>query len=206
MQIWSTRTHDNETKRNFTSKEQVAETIRKPAGTEFEVLISTMKFAQFMKTMKKLCLKILKFLKKPQPRIHGFQKTQSKPKLRSSQKKRLIMFCHKFRTRSKEGLMFPLWTKLKKKSHCHPRRMTMVNNSLEPQETSLLKPHSDNITAVINNVCVFICTRAFVCALNRPFPSSLLPLFQNESKCETFHMKMSFTHKSIQMQIILIFI
>ena len=37
MQIWSTRTHDNETKCNFTSKEQVAETIRKPAGTEFEV-------------------------------------------------------------------------------------------------------------------------------------------------------------------------
>ena len=42
--------------------------------------------------------------------------------------------------------------------------------------------------------------------LNRPFPSCLLPLFQNESKCETFHMKMSFTHKSIRMQIILIFI
>ena len=41
---------------------------------------------------------------------------------------------------------------------------------------------------------------------NRPFPSSFLPLFQNESKCETFHMKMSFTHKSIRMQIILIFI
>ena len=41
---------------------------------------------------------------------------------------------------------------------------------------------------------------------NRPFPSCLLPLFQNESKCETFHMKMSFTHKSIRMQIILIFI
>ena len=41
---------------------------------------------------------------------------------------------------------------------------------------------------------------------NWPFPSSLLPLFQNESKCETFHMKMSFTYKSIRMQIILIFI
>ena len=26
---------------------------------------------------------------------------------------------------------------------------------------------------------------------NRPFPSSPSPLFQNESKCETFHMKMS---------------
>ena len=27
--------------------------------------------------------------------------------------------------------------------------------------------------------------------VNRPFPSSLVPLFQSESKCETFHMKMS---------------
>ena len=27
--------------------------------------------------------------------------------------------------------------------------------------------------------------------VDRPFPSSLVPLFQNESKCETFHMKMS---------------
>ena len=27
---------------------------------------------------------------------------------------------------------------------------------------------------------------------NRPFPSCLLPLFQNESKCKTFHTKMSF--------------
>ena len=26
---------------------------------------------------------------------------------------------------------------------------------------------------------------------NRPFPSSLVPLFQNEFKCETIHMKMS---------------
>ena len=26
---------------------------------------------------------------------------------------------------------------------------------------------------------------------NRPFPSSLVPLFQSESKCETFHMKMT---------------
>ena len=41
---------------------------------------------------------------------------------------------------------------------------------------------------------------------NTPFPSCLLPLFQNESKCETFHIKISFSHKSIQMQIKLIFI
>ena len=38
--------------------------------------------------------------------------------------------------------------------------------------------------------------------ISEPFPSSLVPLFQNESKCETFHMKMSsacsfiFMHKS----------
>ena len=35
----------------------------------------------------------------------------------------------------------------------------------------------------------------------RPFPSSLVPLFQNESKCETFHMKMSFACSFIFMQI-----
>ena len=29
------------------------------------------------------------------------------------------------------------------------------------------------------------------CFSNRPFPSSLVPLFQSESKCKTFHMKMS---------------
>ena len=36
---------------------------------------------------------------------------------------------------------------------------------------------------------------------NRPFPSSLVPLFQNESKCETFHMKMSSACSFISMQI-----
>ena len=36
---------------------------------------------------------------------------------------------------------------------------------------------------------------------NRPFPSSLVPLFQNESKCETFHMKMSSAYSFIFMQI-----
>ena len=38
------------------------------------------------------------------------------------------------------------------------------------------------------------------------FPSSLLPLFQNESKCETFHMKMSSASSFIFMQIKFIFI
>ena len=41
---------------------------------------------------------------------------------------------------------------------------------------------------------------------NRPFPSSLVPLFQNESKCETFHVKMSSACSFIVMQIKVIFI
>ena len=41
---------------------------------------------------------------------------------------------------------------------------------------------------------------------NRPFPSSLLPLFQSESKCETFHTKMSSTRSFFFMQIKVIFI
>ena len=41
---------------------------------------------------------------------------------------------------------------------------------------------------------------------NRPFPSSLVPLFQSESKCETFHMKMSSACSFFFMQIKVIFI
>ena len=41
---------------------------------------------------------------------------------------------------------------------------------------------------------------------NRPFPSSLVPLFQSESKCETFHMKMSSARSFFFMQIKVIFI
>ena len=41
---------------------------------------------------------------------------------------------------------------------------------------------------------------------NRPFPSSLVPLFQNESKCETIDMKMSPAFSFIFMQIKVIFI
>ena len=41
---------------------------------------------------------------------------------------------------------------------------------------------------------------------NRPFPGSVVSLFQNESKCETFHMKMSSACSFIFMQIKFIFI
>ena len=41
---------------------------------------------------------------------------------------------------------------------------------------------------------------------DRPFPRSLVPLFQNESKCEIFHTKMSSACSFIFMQIKVIFI
>ena len=45
------------------------------------------------------------------------------------------------------------------------------------------------------------------CAVrNKPFPSSLVPLLQNESKCETFYMKMSSACSFISMKIKVIFI
>ena len=40
---------------------------------------------------------------------------------------------------------------------------------------------------------------------NRPFPISLVPLFQNKSKCEAFHMKMISACNIILMQIKVIF-
>ena len=42
--------------------------------------------------------------------------------------------------------------------------------------------------------------------LNRPLPISVVPLYQTESKCETFHIKMSSVRCFIFMQIKVIFI
>ena len=46
----------------------------------------------------------------------------------------------------------------------------------------------------------------FRLSFHRPFPRSLVPLFQNESKYETFHMKMSSAYSFISMQIKVMFI
>ena len=42
--------------------------------------------------------------------------------------------------------------------------------------------------------------------MNRPFPSSLVPLFQSESKCETILMKMTLICKKMKLHAELIFI
>ena len=44
------------------------------------------------------------------------------------------------------------------------------------------------------------------CFDNRPFPSSLVPLFQSESKCETILMKMSLICMKMKLHAELIFI
>ena len=51
---------------------------------------------------------------------------------------------------------------------------------------------------------VLRCERDY--SLNGPFPSYPSPLFQNESTCETIHMKMCSTFTSIFMQVKVIFI
>ena len=55
------------------------------------------------------------------------------------------------------------------------------------------------------NVCLHWGPLSYI-ANKRPFPSSLVPLFQNECKCETFHMKMSSACSFIFMQIKVVFI
>ena len=45
-----------------------------------------------------------------------------------------------------------------------------------------------------------------VCPVNKPFPSWLVPLCQNETSCETIHIKMCSPYRFISMQIKLIFI
>ena len=54
--------------------------------------------------------------------------------------------------------------------------------------------------------CMSMCISQVVPYMNRPFPTSLVPLLQNESKCETFHMKMNSACSFIFMQIKVIFI
>ena len=66
-----------------------------------------------------------------------------------------------------------------------------------------MKPARWGIWLSCQNVCQSSEAKGF---RNRPLPSSLVPLFQNESKCETFQMKMSSACSFIFMQIKVIFI
>ena len=65
-------------------------------------------------------------------------------------------------------------------SHCQSSWKFIINNRTEALKTDI---------------------NLFLTIANRPFPSFLLPLFQNESKCKTFHMKMNSACSFIFMQI-----
>ena len=49
-------------------------------------------------------------------------------------------------------------------------------------------------------VKVCLCHNYLQSTLNRPFPSSLVPLFQNESKCETILMKTNWICMKMNLQ------
>ena len=66
--------------------------------------------------------------------------------------------------------------------------------------------NDDGVTQHDSHTLANTCRWTKMCSLNRPFLSSLAPLFQNKSKCETFHMKMSSGCSLILMQIKVIFI
>ena len=71
--------------------------------------------------------------------------------------------------------------------------------------TELWRHRRENSSKQYNPKRNLFCSRILV-RINRPFPSSLVPLFQSESKWETILMKMSSTCSFIFMQIKLIFI
>ena len=59
-----------------------------------------------------------------------------------------------------------------------------------------------HVSANLYQKCLILCTKIPLYVLhNRPFPSFLVPVFENESKCETFHKKMSSERSSIFIQV-----
>ena len=77
---------------------------------------------------------------------------------------------------------------------------------LFPREFKLLNGDSDRRASLPNASQRSISSAKWKAFYNRPFPSSLVPaLFQNESKCETFQMKMSPACSFIFIQIKVIF-
>ena len=75
-----------------------------------------------------------------------------------------------------------------------------INYHVTQRATHQPIPHSHSIHALL------LARSTNYEHFNWSFPSSLVPLFQNESKCETFHMKMSSACSFIFMQIKVIFI
>ena len=63
----------------------------------------------------------------------------------------------------------------------------------QPAKASWIHSYLDNI---VTKFMINYRTDAWNIDVNRPFPRSLLPLFQSESKCETILMKMTDSHEN----------
>ena len=85
------------------------------------------------------------------------------------------------------------------KAHAVP---FFISSSLLPLDLLYFKSVAVLMYDVSNNTSPPPISNLF----NRPFPSSLVPLFQSESKCETFLMKMGSACSFILMQIQVLFI
>ena len=98
--------------------------------------------------------------------------------------------------------------------HINTSSQTSSMNSLlllEKRPRSFYKLNSSQVLK-IHFIHSFHYLYAYICIVakcigqsNRPFPSSLFPLFQNASMCKTFHMKISSAYSFILMQIKVIF-
>ena len=91
---------------------------------------------------------------------------------------------------------------------CDVSLWAMSLKHLKPQSNTINPHYPKYLSALSRTVLLDNLSRnsCIYYKRNRPFPSSLGPLFQNESKCETFHMKMSSACSFIFMQIKVIFI
>ena len=69
-----------------------------------------------------------------------------------------------------------------------------------------LKKHELWFNTHISLIIISNYNESFYLCPNRPFPNSLVPLFQNESKGETFHSEMSSACSILFLQIKVIFI
>ena len=77
------------------------------------------------------------------------------------------------------------------------------------QEIYLLNKHDFEPISAHISLGYFLNTyrrRSIIYCLNRPFPSSLVPLFQSESKCETILVKLTLIYMKMKLYAELIFI
>ena len=91
----------------------------------------------------------------------------------------------------------PIYIRLGGRRHCESKVSCLKHNSTS--QPGLLDPQARART--VRPLRIYRNEK-----VNRPFPSSLVPLFQTESKCKTFHMKMSSARSFFFMQIKVIFI